>query len=274
MVLPIFSDFRKQEAYFGRETTSFSSRFLGREVVLHLFIPKQQQPWSLLLLNDGQDVEALRIDKSLQKLMQNKEISPVLVVGIQAGNRLQEYGVTGVPDYKQRGSRAGDYTHFVVQELLPWLHEHFPLRRQPEQVAIAGCSLGGLSALDLAYHHPQHFGKVGVFSGAFWWRTKALDAGYTDSDRIAHQMIRMGQGKKPLKFWFEVGTEDEKCDRNNNGVIDAIDDTLDLITELILKGHALQEDIRYLEWKGGKHDLQTWAKAFPDFLKWAFKKET
>ena len=86
-------------------------------------------------------------------------------------------------------------------------------------------------------------------------------------------MIRNGKLKPGLKFWFQTGTHDEQSDRNKNGVIDSIDDTLDLITELEKKGYRPVHDIQYLEIKGGKHTTGTWAEAMPHFLKWAFPSE-
>ena len=59
---------------------------------------------------------------------------------------------------------------------------------------------------------------------------------------------------------------------NKNGIIDSIDDTQAVIGELVKKGYEKNRDIYYLELKDGKHDLQTWARAFPLFLKWAFGK--
>jgi len=263
---------RKADHLFNSISTSLHSFVLDRVVTITLMLPNAfDQPLSLLILNDGQDHTAMKLEKTYQKLLENSAVKPFLWVALHAGDRLQEYGVAGMPDYKGRGSKSGAYTHFILKELLPWLNSQFPISAQAADRVIAGFSLGGLSAFDLAWNHPQVFGKVGVFSGAFWWRKRALGSGYSDADRIAHQMVRMGKRGKALQFWLEVGTEDEKCDRNNNGVIDAIDDTLDLITELILKGYALDHDIRYLEVKGGKHDLQTWAKVMPEFVTWALK---
>ena len=62
---------------------------------------------------------------------------------------------------------------------------------------------------------------------------------------------------------------DETADRNGNGIIDAIDDTVSLIDELVLKGYNTT-DIKYLELKDGKHDVATWGKAFHEFLKWGW----
>ena len=66
-----------------------------------------------------------------------------------------------------------------------------------------------------------------------------------------------------------MGTQDETADRNNNGVIDSIDDALSLIEELKMKGYK-ENEIEYYEMADGKHDVATWAKAFPVFLEWGW----
>ena len=86
-----------------------------------------------------------------------------------------------------------------------------------------------------------------------------------------HQQIKKGKFYPWLKFFFECGALDEIADRNHNGVIDAIDDTLDLIKELHKKGYD-KANIQYLELEDGTHDVYTWARAFPDFLKWGWPK--
>lgn len=63
-------------------------------------------------------------------------------------------------------------------------------------------------------------------------------------------------------------------DRNNNGIIDSIDDTLTLIDELVKKGYRRKNDIKYLELQNGKHDIATWAQAMPEFLKWGWGKKS
>lgn len=255
-----------------QQVWSLHSAYLNREVTCTVLLPtSRKSPWKLVILNDGQDAAALKVLAHLQKLAKKGSIPPSMVVAVHAHNRLQEYGVAGQPDYKNRGSLAAAYAAFVVRELWPQLKSHYPISDQVAHRFMAGCSLGGLSAFDIAWNHPEIFGGAGIFSGALWWRKKALDAGYTDADRIAHHMVRLSKPGKKLRFWFEAGTEDETADRNNNGVIDAIEDTLDLITELVLKGFELNEHLTYVEVKGGKHDQTTWSAALPQFLEWALK---
>ena len=102
--------------------------------------------------------------------------------------------------------------------------------------------------MDIAWNNPQLFDKVGVFSGSFWWRSKELGKGYTDNDRIMHNIIRNTAAKPDLKFWLQTGTKDETADRNKNGIIDSIDDTVDLIKELESKGYTRPVISNTLKW--------------------------
>jgi hypothetical protein len=45
---------------------------------------------------------------------------------------------------------------------------------------------------------------------------------------------------------------------------------LDLIKELVAKGYDEEEDIHYLEMADGHHDVFTWGRAMPVFLKWGW----
>ncbi|MEJ5961223.1 alpha/beta hydrolase [Pedobacter immunditicola] len=247
---------------------------LNRTVELEMYIPEQllgNETLHLLLLNDGQDAAAMNMEALLAEQYASRKIDAVLVVAIKASaNRSQEYGVAGVPDFKQRGAMATAYTLFITDELIPFLHTQLN-RRIDGKTAFAGFSLGGLSAFDIAYNHPEFFDLAGVFSGAFWWRSKDLNDGYIEElDRITHEMVRSSEVKPELKFWLMTGTKDETADRNKNHIIDSIDDTIDLIKELENKGFKRPEEIFYYEAVGGKHDVQTWAQAFPAFLSWAF----
>ena len=258
-----------------KEERELESEFLGRDVKVDFYLPcnvNNPKEISLLLINDGQDLEKLGLQKMLDRLYRENQISPVLCAGLHAGKaRKSEYGTAKILDYKGRGDKAAVYTKFIFAELLPFIRSNFLIPEFKEK-AFAGFSLGGLSAIDICWNHPDEFSKVGVFSGSFWWRTKdQRDKHYNDDlHRIMHQQIRNGDYYPWLKFFFECGAADEEDDRNNNGIIDSIDDTLDLIKELVEKGYDEDQDIRYLQIDDGKHDIETWARAMPDFLKWGW----
>ena len=221
-------------------------------------------------MNDGQDKESLKIEKTLNQLYSINQVEPFVLVAIHTNsNRMKEYGTADMPDYKNRGNLAKQYNDFIIKELTKEIVTTYNVSSQKEDNYFLGFSLGGLSAIDIVWANPDRFSKVGVFSGSFWWRKKAYEDGYDDhNDRIMHVLVRNGQYNDGQKFWFECGTNDEKDDRNGNGVIDSIDDTLDLITELQNKGYKSDRDITYYEVKEGEHNQKTWSEAMPVFLKW------
>ena len=257
------------------ERHTINSAFLDREVIIDLYVPNRtlhHNELSLLLVNDGQDLVTMQFEDILEELYEEDSISKLLCVGIHCSkNRKNEYGTANYLDYKGRGARAGLYTKFIFEELMPFIRKTLLIPSFRDK-SFAGFSLGGLSALDMVWNYPQEFSKVGVFSGSLWWRDKDQDEkGFDEeTDRIMHRQIREGIYHPWLKFFFEVGTLDEVADRNNNGVIDSIDDTQSLVDELVKKGYDRKTDIRFIELKNGRHDVPTWARAFPDFLRWGF----
>jgi enterochelin esterase-like enzyme len=251
------------------------SECLERDVTVDFYLPTQASSFdemSLLLVNDGQDLRTMQFENILDDLYDNDGISSLICVGIHCStDRKNEYGTANVLDYKGRGARAGLYNQFVFEELLPYIRITLEVYSFREK-AFAGFSLGGLSAIDIVWNNCREFSKVGVFSGSFWWRDVDADDPEFDENehRIMQRQVREGQYAPWLKFFFEVGTFDETEDRNNNGVIDSIDDTLALIDDLVAKGYNRAMDIRFLVLKDGRHDVPTWARAFPDFLKWGW----
>jgi len=210
------------------------SAVLERSVFVEVLLPPgfsqaHSQGYPLVLFNDGQDFEAMQMKTTLEGLYQKAQLSSKLIVG--------------------------------------HLYQHFPCKKSAKDQSIAGFSLGGLSAFDIAWNHPEQFGQVGIFSGSLWWRSADFNPDEPDADRIVHYLVEKGPIRQGMRFWLQTGTKDETSDRNNNGVIDAIDDTLDLIKALKALGYS-EKDIQYLEVEGGEHNPQTWGKIMDQFLCW------
>ncbi|MEY2595355.1 MAG: hypothetical protein RI965_627 [Bacteroidota bacterium] len=259
-----------------KEFTSLhiSSQFLQRPVLIDVYgdiESLKDKQTDLLLFNDGQDLLKMNFHSILKR-----SIGPthsMVVLGLHAGiERKQEYGVAGIPDFMNRGAKAFLYSKFVLEELLPHIQtSYFPIRFRNKYVA--GFSLGGLMAFDLAMDYPMEFSAAGVFSGSFWWRSKDLNEGYVEErDRIMHAKIRTKCVQPHQRFYFQTGALDEKADRNKNGIIDSIDDALDIIKELEKLGFQKGKQIEYVELPEGKHDIATWKVAIPEFLQWLLTK--
>lgn len=265
----------KTDIFSIKKKQKIVSKFLNRVVIYDLIIPNLNNSkacYPVIYMNDGQDFDQLDLEK-IEKGFYENYTSPHIFVAIHCNNeRILEYGTSFVADYKKRGIKATDYMNFVVKELMPFIQFTYSGSNLATDNTICGFSLGGLSAFDIAFENSNLFSKIGVFSGSFWWRDKSYEEGFDeDADRIMHKKIKNFGKNTDQQFWLECGTLDETADRNNNGIIDSIDDTLDIIKELKNAGFE-PNSITYVEIVGGEHNFETWKKVFPDFLKWVFNK--
>jgi len=268
----------EQNVDMSYETIEMASEPLERFVRTDIYsinVGIESREIDLLLINDGQDLVTMNFAYILNEVNRVQPLRPLVIAAIHCGeDRRNEYGTVVSADYKGRGAKAGAYERFILYELLPLVFSRLK-EFSVQEISFAGFSLGGLSAMDIVWRNPETFTKTGVFSGSFWWRTKSHeDRNYNPStDRVMHNQVRQGNFNPTLRFFFQCGTLDETNDRNGNGVIDAIDDTIDLMRDLLRKGYKEGQHFVYLQQENGRHDVATWAKAMPAFLSWGWSKK-
>jgi enterochelin esterase-like enzyme len=255
-----------------KDIIEIESEYLKRIVRLDVYRTDESpsQPHTMLLVNDGQDLATMEFETMLDTSRKSKDANPLMVVAIYCGDeRTQEYGMSVAPDFKGWGSKAADYEKFIMRELLPFLRKKYK-EVVFGQTAYAGFSLGALSAFDIAWNNPDVFSRIGAFSGSFWYRSVDKDDKSYDpwQHRMMHLQVANSEIRPGMKFFFECGELDETEDRNKNGVIDSIDDTIDLMQLLLQKGYRENTDFFYLQMPDGKHDVPSWAKALPKFFAW------
>lgn len=240
--------------------------------------------YKVLYVNDGQDYTALNFKNILANLYASQSIEKIIVVGIDAtGNRLNEYGTIDSDGHSvvcffsagQLGNKAKEYTAFLTEEVMPYINQNFRLQIGAENTSIMGSSLGGLSAFNIAWMKPTLFSHVGAFSGSFWWRGNAganPTGEQINQSRIMQNLVKSSTKRVGMKFWFEAGTNDETGDRDGDGIIDAIDDTKDLMLDLKTLGYVENQDYVYVQVAGGQHNQSTWSQVLDDYLIWCYGK--
>jgi iron(III)-enterobactin esterase len=226
--------------------------------------------YPVLVALDGQTMPQWRLAESLDELVTAGQIEPAVVVAVPASPaRIDEYGTAGALDYAARGRSARAFQDLITGLMLPTVRERYHVAPEPARTGIFGASMGGLCAFDSAWRRPQVFGLAGIFSGALWWRADNSSVAAQQASRIAHRQVQAAAGRPPLRLWFQAGTRDETADRDGNGVIDAIQDTVELMAELEGKGFERGRDLAYRQVEGGEHHESTWARVLPEFLRWA-----
>jgi enterochelin esterase-like enzyme len=87
----------------------------------------------------------------------------------------------------------------VVEELIPQVERAYRVARDRDSRAIAGLSMGGVQALSIGINHPDRFGWVGSFSGAF----------VMPGDQYASYFTSLEGGAPRFRMmWLACGTED------------------------------------------------------------------
>ncbi|HEV8693268.1 MAG TPA: alpha/beta hydrolase-fold protein, partial [Lysobacter sp.] len=254
--------------------------------------------YPVLYVNDGQDMEAVRLQATLASLYAQGTIRPVIVVAIDMppdrmgayglSDRAQARSLVAQTKYGAVGTQTHTYSEWLAKTLVPTIDARYRTRTTPDARAVLGWSLGALNAFNLGWQYPELFARVGAFSPSFWLSAERGDADAVQRTRLAQRMV--ADGAAGLKQYFAVGTTEETDDRDNDGVNDALDDTRDLIdgwrvgdtvkakglrqlghsVNLDQATHPSRSDVALAVLEGGQHNQASWARMLPGFLRWAY----
>ena len=279
--------------------------FAPEQIKLTVYLPPGYaatgQHYPVLYANDGQDMAAVGLRETLDKLYADHAIEPVIVVAIDMlADRASGYGLS---DRKTKtsmvgdsrigpiGSRAYEYSSWLATQLVPYIDAHYRTEASVRGRTILGWSLGGLNAFNLGWQYPDVFGRVGAFSPSFWLAADRGNAQAIETSRLAQAMVNSSQRRAGVHWWFSVGGREETNDRNGNGVIDAVEDVQDLINgyhaasgsylrglrdlgysvELDYIHHPTHRtDVAFYLLPDGEHNQATWKRMLPLFLQWAY----
>lgn len=255
--------------------------------------------YPVLYLNDGQDLEAVGLEDTLARLYRERAIRPMLVVAIDMPkDRMAGYGlsdrdkgkaVIANTKYGPVGANAHAYSQWLVETLVPRIDHGWNTRPSAESRYLLGWSLGAINAFSVGWQYPEVFGKVGAFSPSFWLSARNDDAKAVQGSRIAHALVDGSDWQPRPRFFFAVGMAEETDDRDGDGMVDVLDDTLDLMQGwrdaagkarkgLRQLGYALNTDYAVhpdrapavlYRLPAGEHNQRSWARMLPAFLRWA-----
>lgn len=165
-----------------------------------------------------------------------------------------------VPPY-DRIRRHGQYEQYILNEVLPLSRMKNP---QPFMIS-HGCSLGAYHALNIAFRHPQWFGKVVAFSGRYDLSApvaefRGLFDDYYDDDiyfnNPNHFLPNLNdEGTlsqlRRLQIVMTIGAEDPFLDSNR-----ALSDAL--------QAKNVSHELHV--WNGRAHQADDWQKMAPLYL--------
>jgi len=259
----------------------FQSKVFGNKRTIRVFLPpgydenNQKKRYAVLYLNDGQnlfDVSSSvfnpmewQVDETVLRLINEKKIQPLIVVGIDNGGRRvrdNEYlpyedKFLNPPLPNPEGYK---YTEFLTQEVMPFIEQRYRVRKGAENTGLGGSSYGALISLYTIIRKPDIFGKVLLESPSF----------YVSEAQILKEAEKLR--KLPQKVYLGVGTNEggrAQC-KSGDWNEEAVQDVLKLKKILQDKGFG-DKQLKVVVEDCAVHNEDAWARRFPEALKFLYK---
>ena len=218
-----------------------------------------KKKYPVIYMEDGQNLfdnatsfsGEWKVDETLDEFSKNGKLEAI-VVGIDNGGseRLNEYSPW--KNKKYGGGKGELFTEFLVKTLKPYIDKSFRTLPQRKNTAIIGSSMGGLISLYAGAKYPKTFGKLGIFSPAFWFAENDLKKFLNENKTQL----------KHTKFYFLAGTKESE-----NMVSD-----IDEVIEILKNKNIPEKNIKTKFDEDGTHSENYWAKEFPAALEWLFER--
>jgi len=256
-----------------RHHEDFPSTALGNTRSVLVYLPPgyeegEERRYPVLYMHDGQNIfDAATsfigvewdVDETLERMIGQGQVEPLIVVGIYNTSE-REFEYTPTQDAGSgKGGGASRYADFIVNELKPYIDATYRTMPEREHTGIMGSSLGGIASLYIAWTHPDVFSRVGAMSTAYWWSNA--------------QILTMLEGVDPppgVRVWLDMGTGEDKSDRNKDDVPDIIEQHRRARNILMEKGLVIPRQLRYIEDEGAVHNERAWAARFPQAVEFLF----
>jgi predicted alpha/beta superfamily hydrolase len=177
-------------------------------------------------------------------------VQPLIIVGIyNVGRvRINEYTPTKAP--RLGGGRADRYARFLIQEVMPFIHQEYRALPDPRLTGMGGSSLGGLLSLYLGLKHPQIFGRLAALSPSVWW-----------NQRVIHRFAAAAPVEPRPRIWLDIGTKE------GPRIVPDVEQFRDI---LLQKGWQLGKDLFYQCIEGAEHNEAAWAQRVGPFLQFLY----
>ncbi len=203
----------------------------------------------VLYMHDGQNLVNPKtsfagidwqVDETITRMIKEGIIEEIIVVGINnTADRLEEYS---------NSAKGNLYLRFIIEELMPFIDNNYPVLKEKENRAIMGSSMGGLSSFLMLWKYPDVFSKAACLSSSFY---------YDNFDAI--HLVKNTKNKKTIKIYIDHGE-------------DGIEGSQKMFAALTKNGYLLGKDFDYYYAPGKKHNEQSWAERLERPLRFLFGK--
>jgi predicted alpha/beta superfamily hydrolase len=256
----------------------FHSKTFQNTRMLRVLLPdgydapeNRDRRYPVLYLNDGQNLfdastsvlnpMEWRVDGTVHALVAGHTIQPMIVVGIDSAgrrDRFKEYfpyvdQYLQPPEPNPQGSR---YPAFLVDEVIPFVEDHYRVVRDRAGRGIGGSSAGALAAIYAVVARPGVFGRLLIESPSI----------YVDEAHILRDASKVATW--PERIFLGAGTNERgqrTCDPNDRAEPELVRDVR-RFEQLLREAHVDATRIQFTIVPCAVHDEAAWAARLPDAL--------
>jgi len=241
----------------------------GMKTNYWIYVPAQYDPAvpaALMVWQDGERYitrnteEICRLCPSLYRLQEvtdnlihDKKIPVVIHVFVSPGT-LNDKPLRSI----LYDTVSDKYGQFLMNELLPEVYAKYNVRRDAYSRAIQGQSSGGIAAFNVAFNHPESFGRVYTVVGSFTalqWKPGEADGGNIYPFKVRREP------KRNLRVWMNDGSEDQEAGSGSWPL-----QNIQLANSLKLKGYDF-----HFSFGGGSHHAALAVSELPECLTWLWR---
>lgn len=220
------------------------SQFLQENRTLRIYLPpgyNEILSYPVVYCQDGEEFFNFgRIATWANQLILEEGVEPFIIVGVEVNTKVR------TEEYAPFGNRFDAYLSCFAEEIIPFVEQKYPVRKEPAERVLAGDSLGGSVSVHLALRYPHLFTRIISLSGAFYEKSQA--------------MIREEKDLSWLDIYMIVGLQEDNY-ATDTGVYNFVE--LNRSTKALLEERGAT--ISYFE-KDGRHLWGFWQKELPAAL--------
>jgi predicted alpha/beta superfamily hydrolase len=251
----------------------FDSRAFRNRRILRVWVPprydapgNETRTYPVLYLNDGQNLfdratafagVDWQVGETADRLIRQEVIPPLIVVGIDntGSDRIKEYlpyRSFHPPVMRPQGKR---YPDFLMNEVMPFVHERYRIARGTDKTGLGGSSLGALISLYTVIERPGMFGRLLLESPSLFI-----------SNRRILKYSRHFQ-RWPGRVFIAMGTREAgRADKDRQVVADVRE-----LEQSLRRAGLDQSRLLVKIDEGATHSEGEWAKRFPEALSFLFE---
>ena len=260
---------------------SFPSKYITDRNV-DIWLPdgyENKKQYAVLYMHDGQRLftgeadkkgREMMVDETASKLIQENKINDLIVVGIHSIGRLRHSNYFPQKPFEALPEKLTDslmkmakamrmnvqlssdnYLKFIVEELKPYVDEHYSTKTDAFNTFISGASMGGLISMYAVCEYPEVFGGAACLS-THWPGLMPSKENPIPESFFSYMKVNLPPAETH-KFYFDFGT------KGMDRFYGEFEEDVNMVFEE--KGYTSESFVNS-RIEGGNHSEEFWSKRF------------